>query len=141
VLTYALLEALDNGAPSPGDDRVRVTTLADYVGVRVPEISQKTFGVYQNPTRKLTGNDFPIGIRQPVLAAIGKGPVIPEEPTHVLIREEFVRERPTDDAPGSRVLAQGSQVRAVEFVGAWVVVERDGQKLGYVPVGALVRLQ
>jgi hypothetical protein len=141
VLTYALLEALDKGTTTSGDDRVRVTTLAAYVGVRVPEISQKAFGIYQNPTRKLAGNDFPIGIRQPGLAGSGDAPEISREPTHVLIREEVLRERPAVDAPGSRALAQGLQVRAVEFAGAWVIVARDGQRLGYVQASALARLQ
>jgi hypothetical protein len=140
VLTYAILEALDKTASAGGDDRVRVAALADHIGVRVPEISQKSFGIIQSPTRKLTGIDFPIGIRQPVLAAAG-GPVIAKDPTHVLIRPELLREKPASDAPGSRELAAGTQVRAVEFVGAWVIIAREGQKLGYVPVEALVRLQ
>jgi hypothetical protein len=29
----------------------------------------------------------------------------------------------------------------VEFVGAWVIVAREGQKIGYVPVEALARMQ
>lgn len=142
VLTYAILEALGKKASADGDDRVRVTALADHIGMRVPEISRSSFGIIQNPTRKLTGNDFPIGIRQPVLtAAADSGPAILKEPPHVLIRAELLRERPATDAPGSRERAPGTQVRAVEFHGAWVIVARDGQKLGYVPVEALVRLQ
>jgi hypothetical protein len=142
VLTYALLEALNKPEGSTGDDRVRVTALADHIGRRVPEISQKSFGIYQNPTRKLSGNDFPIGIRQLILtAALGAGPAIPKEPTHVVVRAELLREKPATDAPGSRTLPPGTQVRAVEFVGAWVIVARDGQKLGYVPVEALARMQ
>jgi hypothetical protein len=143
VLTYALLEALDKKSTAGGDERVGVGTLADHVSARVPEISQKSFGIYQNPTRKLSGNDFPIGIRQPVLApaAAGAGPAIPKEPTHVLVRAELLREKPSVDAPGSLALASGTLVRAVEFHGAGVIVARDGQKLGYVPVEALARVQ
>jgi hypothetical protein len=48
----------------------------------------------------------------------------------VLIRPERVRERPATDSQSKRELAPGTPVRAVEFVGAWVIVARDGQKLG-----------
>jgi hypothetical protein len=36
---------------------------------RVPEISLKNFCIIQSPTLKLTGNDFPIGIRQATASA------------------------------------------------------------------------
>jgi hypothetical protein len=141
VLTYALLEALDVKAARGGDDRVRVGALADYVGERVPEITKASFGIEQLPTRKLSGNDFPIGIRQAVLGTANEGPAIPKEPTHVMIRAEFAREKPSPDAPGSIQLTPGTQVRVVEFSGNWVVIAREGQKLGYVPVDAVLRLQ
>jgi WD40 repeat protein len=140
VLTYAILEALGEAASHKGDE-VRVTALADYIGVRVPEISKSTFGVLQNPTRKLAGSDFPIGIRRSVLAIVGDGPAIAKDPTHVMIREELLREKPATDAPSSRPLAAGTRVRAVEYVGTWVIIARDGQKLGYVPADALARMQ
>ena len=141
VLTYALIEALDIKAAHGGDERVRVNSLADYVEQRVPEITKSSFGVEQVPTHKLIGNDFPIGIRQAVLETSGEGPAIPREPEHVLIRAELVRERPSADAPGWLQLVPGTKVRAVEFIGSWVIIARDGQKLGYVPAEALARMQ
>ena len=142
VLTYAILEALDKRTSAGDDNRVRVAALADHIALRVPEISKLSFGIIQNPTRRLTGNDFAIGIRQSVLIApTGNGAGIPKEPTHVLIRSALLREKPAADDPPSRELAPGTQVRAVEFHGTWVVVARDGQKLGYVRVEALARMQ
>jgi len=35
----------------------------------------------------------------------------------------------------------GAQVRAVAFFGGWVLIARDGQKIGYVPADALARIQ
>jgi tetratricopeptide (TPR) repeat protein len=61
--------------------------------------------------------------------------------THVLTREELLRERPAPDATGERKLRAGDQVSAVKFVGDWAMIARDGQMLGYVPADALVRLQ
>src|SRR5262249_54896352 len=113
VLTYALLEALDIKTAHGGDERVRVNSLADYVEQRVPKITMLIHGVEQLPTRKLIGNDFPIGIRRVVLEVGAEGPAIPKEPTHVLIRAELVREKDSADSPGSRQLVAGTQVRAV----------------------------
>jgi uncharacterized caspase-like protein len=137
VLTYALLEALNTPDGGTRDETVKVGALADHVGERVPEITQSIWGVAQQPTRKLTGNNFAIGIRQAVLSATEE---IPTTPTHVVIRAERVREKPALDAPGERELDPGTQVHVVEFVGDWAVVTRDGEKLGYVPVKALAEL-
>jgi WD40 repeat protein len=141
VLTYALLEAFNKTDASGADDRIRVGSLADYVDERVPAITQQLFGIYQRPIRKLSGNDFPIGMRAAVLAR-DTDALIPKTPTHVLIRPELVRERPATDAPGERQLSPGIQVRVVEFTtDAWAIIAREGEKLGYVPAAALAPLQ
>ena len=109
VLTYALLEALHSKDGS--GDSVRVAALADHVGGRVPAITQELFGQHQSPIRRLSGNDFPIGIRHAVLKA---DDAVSKTPTHVLIRQERVRERPAADAQGERELPPGTLLRAVE---------------------------
>jgi WD40 repeat protein len=140
VLTYALLEAFNKTGASTADDRIRVGSLADYVDERVPAITHQLFGVYQRPFRKLSGDDFPIGVRAAVLTPGTEG--IPKSPTHVLIRAELVRERASQDAPGDRQLSPGIQVRVVEFTtDAWAIIAREGEKLGYVPAAALAPLQ
>jgi WD40 repeat protein len=141
VLTYALLEALDRKEGGSGDDSIRVGGLADHVNGRVPRITQELFGEQQWPIRRLSGIDFPLGIRQPLADLVGTGGTIPKEPTHVLIRAEVLRDRPAADAAGSRSLAPGTQVRVVELTGAWAAVARDGQRIGYVPGDALAPLQ
>jgi WD40 repeat protein/uncharacterized caspase-like protein len=141
VLTYALLEALDIKAARVEDERVRVNSLADYVEQRVPQITRERFGFEQLPTRKLSGNDFPIGIRQAVLEVGEQGPPIAKEPTHVVIRAVLAREKASSEAPGSRQFEPGTQVRVLEFFGSWVLVAREGQKVGYVPADALARIQ
>jgi hypothetical protein len=44
------------------------------------------------------------------------------------------------DAQGERLISPGTQVRVVTHVGTWAFIARDGQKLGYVPVDALLQL-
>jgi uncharacterized caspase-like protein len=138
VLTYALLEALVKRDDGGADDRVRVGTLADHVDARVPSITREIWGMYQQPTRKLTGNDFPIGIRSAALA-VQSDDAIPVERTHVLVRAERLREKAADDAPGQRELRAGFEVGIVRLVGPFALIARDGQKLGYVPVEALAK--
>jgi uncharacterized caspase-like protein len=138
VLTYALLEAMSKKSGDGAEERVRVGTLADHVDERVPIITQEIWGIYQQPTRKLSGNDFPIGIRTAALSVQGEE-AVPVERTHVLVRAERLRENPANDAPGQRELKAGFEVSIVRLVNTFALIARDGQKLGYVPVEALAK--
>ena len=140
VLTYALLAALTKKEGVAGEEKVKVGTLADYVDEHVPTITQRVWGEYQKPVRKLSGHDFPIGFKVAALRRTADEE-IPSEPTHVLIRPERVRETPATDAPGERQLVPGTQVRVVELVGDWAIIAREGEKMGYVPVEALAKIQ
>src|SRR5262249_28087265 len=57
VLTYAVLEALTRKNNDVGQEQVKVGMLADYIDEQVPSITQRVWGVYQRPVRKLSGND------------------------------------------------------------------------------------
>ena len=138
VLTYALLEAMSKKEGNKNEDRIKVAELASYVDERVPEISQRLTGLYQKPTYRLSGSDFPIGVREAVLTQDGS---IPIAPTHVLIRRERVREQAAPDTQGERELSPGMQVRVLKFDGAWALIARDGQKLGFVPADAIAQIQ
>ena len=137
VLTYALLEALEKRRGQGPGGTIGVSRLADHVELRVPQITGQVFGIEQRPTRRLSGNDFPIGA--PILQRVEQA--IPKTPTHTLIRVELLRERATDDAPGQRELPAGTTVRVLEQAGVWVVVARGGQRIGYVRADAVVPLQ
>jgi hypothetical protein len=139
VLTYAILDALTAKEDGQAGE-VDLLQLASHVDREVPVISKSLFGVAQRPHNKIEGN-FPIGIRKAGLTVTGSVAGIPAAPTHVVIRTERVREEPRAGAPGERELSAGTQVRVVEFKDAWAVVARDGQKMGYVPVEALLELQ
>lgn len=73
-------------------------------------------GQHQSPIRRLYGNDFPIGMRQAVLKVVD---TIPKTPTHVMIRQERVRERLAADAEGERELPPGMLLRVVQFESGW----------------------
>jgi len=53
-------------------------------------------------------------------------------PTHYVKNTGLLRERPEIDAPGSRTLPAGYNVRVVGMLpGCWALIARDGQKIGY----------
>jgi WD40 repeat protein len=138
LLTYVVLEALTK-TDKDDKDEVTLSQVADRVDHDVPIISKTAFGIEQWPHNKIEGN-FVLGKR--VSTINDPTPVIiPKSPTHVLIREELLRKKPSADAEGEQKLAPGTQVRVVESVGNWVVIAREGQRLGYVPAESLARLQ
>jgi len=138
LLTYVVLEALTK-TDKDDKDEVTLSQVADRVDHDVPIISKTAFGIEQWPHNKIEGN-FVLGKR--VSTINDPTPVIiPKSPTHVLIREELLRKKPSADAEGEQELAPGTQVRVVESVGNWVVIAREGQRLGYVPAESLARLQ
>jgi hypothetical protein len=71
-----------------------------------------------------SGNDFPIGLRVAALLSAAGEQSIPNEPTHVLIREEHVRELPAMDAPGELTLTAGTKVRVINYAGTFAVIAR-----------------
>ena len=80
VLTYAILEALHRPKGAAADP-VSVFGIATHISREVPVISQKAFGIRQQPRFTPTGDDFPLGVRTVVLK---DAPIlIPAKPTHV----------------------------------------------------------
>jgi len=136
VLTYAILADFQKSQLA-GDDRVDVDGLARYVGEQVPEITKALYGTPQQPVRKLAGNNFPLGMR---VMDVLQPSECPDKPEFILVRSEFVREKPEDDAPGARNLDAGYQV-AAKFIGNWALLCRDGVKLGYVPDKAVAKIR
>jgi len=139
LLTGTILDALTKSAAGGGDE-VTLRQIADYAYQKVPMISQDVWGERQQPHIRI-GDDFPLGDRVAAIVQPNSEEPIPKMPTHVLIRSERVREQPADDAPGAVSLSPGAQVRVVKLVGGFSVIARDGVKLGYVPSGALAKLQ
>jgi hypothetical protein len=108
VLTYALLEAMNKKDDiARDDDRISVGALAGHVVERMPEITLSLTGVYQTPLRRLSGDDFPIGVRQPVLAPVATSTSTAGKDFY-LRRDERVRETPDDAALGSRILGSAA---------------------------------
>jgi uncharacterized caspase-like protein len=137
VLTFAVIEALRRKDGEAGPRSIGILGLADHVGARVPQITQELFGQSQSPIFKLSGQDFPIGLA--VLE--DKAATIPKTSTHVLMQTVRVRERPAADAKAGRELTPGFQVRVIELAAGWAAVARDGEKLGFVPAEALLKMQ
>jgi uncharacterized caspase-like protein len=144
VFTYALLAALGE-AQSDKDGLIGVAELASFVDRRVPELSYDAFKIRQVPQMKIVGSNFPLARKVAVLAGRGgkSEQVVPTRPTHVLIAPAQVRQAANDNAPTLIELPPGTQIRLVETANGWILVARDGKRLGYVreDAKALLTLQ
>ena len=60
LFSYVLLEGLKKDADLNGDGYVKNLELVNYIEDRVPQISEKVFGVEQFPTAVFDGRGFPV---------------------------------------------------------------------------------
>jgi WD40 repeat protein len=142
VFTYALLQGFGE-AQADQDGLIAVTELASYVDRRVPEISYAAFKMRQVPQMKIVGSNFPIAHKVAVLPVGPDVPsaAVPTRPTHVIVVPATVREAAGAAAAAIDHLAPGTQVRLIETANGWVLIARDGKKLGYIEEKALLTLQ
>jgi hypothetical protein len=141
VLTYAILEALHR-PEGAGADTVDVFGLAAHVSREVPVISQRAFGLRQQPRFTPTGDNFPLGVRTAVLpSASATLPVaIPAAPTHV--NTDLLRVFKEAGGKGGVVLRLPpfTTVTLLKSERGWAQIAQDGRALGYVPEAKLNRL-
>jgi uncharacterized caspase-like protein len=137
VLTFAVLEAFQKGPDGDANTLVDVDGLASHVDKRVPEITEDLYGVRQQPTRRLFGDNFPLGFTVLDPIAISE---CSERPDFIVVHREPLQATPDERAPHGRQLEPGFQVGA-EFNGKWARVCRNGTKIGYVHSNALARIQ
>lgn len=145
VFTYALLDALDH-ADVNHDGLIEVSELADYVDQKVPDYSFEAFKLRQVPQRSIVGNNFALTNKVEVLAATPvtaktESTVVPAKPTHVVIAPVDVKDSASSTAATVIQLTPGAQVRLIETASGWVLIARDGQKLGYIQDSAIAGLQ
>jgi hypothetical protein len=143
VFTYSVLRAIGE-ADTDRDGTIAVTELIAYLDRVVPELSDRAFKARQVPQTKFVGSNFPLLARTAVLSedngAQAFSESIPEKPTHVVIAPAEVFAE-----AGARGLAQtldpGTLVSVIRTEQGWVLVARDGRKLGYVAVTAIAKMQ
>jgi len=66
---------------------------------------------------------------------------IPSKPTHVVIAPATVRQSANESAAVIIELSAGTQVRLIESAGGWVLVAREGKRLGYLDGKMVAPLQ
>jgi hypothetical protein len=137
-----VLTATTDDAPAQANGPIYVKDLVQFIEEEVPELSYSAFKVRHVPKDKIVGADFPLINKFAVLSdADVAEPSLPSKPTHVVITPTDVRQTANDSAPVVLQLPPGSQVYLVDTAGGWVLVARDGKKLGYVERTALAKLQ
>lgn len=140
LLTGAILQAFSSGVQGSSRAEITVQQLANFVYDQVPRISSAAWGVRQQPHVRVA-DDFPLGTPENSPSAVSTNEIIPAASTHVVIREENVRELPNHDAAINRKLEPGFAVRVLDYDGEFAIVARDGVRLGYFPKSALTTLQ
>ena len=145
VFTYALLDALDH-ADVNKNGLIEVSELADYIDQKVPDFSFEAFQLRQIPQRSIVGNNFALTNKAEVLSVALVSPKnaaasIPARPTHVVVTPVDVKEGASEAASTVIRLTPGVQVQLMETASGWVLIARDGQKLGYVQGNAIAGLQ
>ena len=141
VFTYAVLDALARGDRN-GNGLVELTELAGHVTAIVPEITVKTWGVRQVPQMSLQGSDFPLTKQLASLApAPGEEIIISTKATHVVV--EAVKVFANAGGAGTVVqeLAPFTLVTLVKTERGWVLIAKNGTKLGYVAEASLKPVQ
>ncbi len=138
VLTYALLEALHQPKGAAADS-VSVFGIAAHISREVPAISQKTFGIRQQPRFTPTGDDFSLGLRAPVLK---DAPIlIPIAPTHITRVPLAVFKEAGGKGGVVQQLKRNVLVRVVKSERGWAQIARDGKALGFVPDRQLQKVE
>ncbi len=142
VFTYTLLAAL-NDADSNSDGLIDVLELANFVDRQVPILTYDAWKMRQVPQMKIVGSNFPLVSKTALLPATNDPGIasIPTMPTHVVIEKAPVRQTADGLGQPSNELPAGTQVRLVEISNGWVLVARDGKRLGYIEAKALATLQ
>jgi WD40 repeat protein/uncharacterized caspase-like protein len=144
VFTYALLEALDR-ADTNNNSLIEISELADYIQQKVEDYSYETFKMRQVPQRSIVGSNFALTNKAQVLTATSSSAradaPISIKPTHVIVAPVDVRATANETANSVAHLTPGTQVRLIETANGWMLIARDGQKLGYVRGNVIAGLQ
>ncbi len=142
VFTWALLEALSK-ADSNKNNLIEITELASHIDARVPEISHKAFGHRQVPQMNIVGSNFPLtGKIATLVADAGPAPsTISRKPTHVVLQTADLFKSAGGVGIAVKNLAPGTTVTLVRRKGGWVLIAKEGRKLGFVAKEKLAPMQ
>jgi WD40 repeat protein len=140
VFTFAILDALARGDVS-SNGLIELTELIQHVDGLVPAITEKRWGAKQYPQMDAYGSNFPLVRQVPSLAlASDAAIIIPLKPTHVSTESLQVFKEP-GSGHADEALAAFKTVTLVKREGAWALIARDGDVLGYVAAAKLHELK
>ena len=138
VLTYAILTALNRPQGAPPRP-VSVFGIAQHISLEVPAITQRQFGIVQQPRFKPTGDDFSLGLSQAVVKHLPAP--IPTAPTHTTTGALKVYKEAGGKGGVVHELKRNAGVTLLKSDRGWAHIARDGKALGYVPAGRLQKLE
>ncbi len=133
VFTYSLLEALALGDTSR-DQLIDLSELSRYVGLRVPEISEKEFKFRQVPTVSSQGDFTLMSVVPDSLKGEleGEDGIISRKTSHIVILPAKVFSGPGAGADALKTLGLGTGVTLLRQENGWMLVARKGRRIGYI---------
>ena len=145
LFTWTLLESLAAGDIN-GDGLVELTELTSHVDRRVPILSFNRFKYRQVPRFDLNGMNYTLARVQPLLlqsddSTSASGKLIALKPDHVVISPAPVFSKPDDASNELRQLAPGTMVTKIRSKNGFVLIGKQGKRIGYISQSALAPLQ
>ncbi len=138
VMTWAMLDAMGQ-ADSNGNATIEVTELANFLDLKVPEISLAAFGMRQVPQMSIKGSDFALGSKVSVLDTNAES--FPATLTHVVAGGTKVLDGPSGAAIQAIPEGVFYGVYKIEEKAGFARIAKDGNALGWVAAAALTPLQ
>ncbi len=140
ILTFAVLQALAEPAPSGG--LIQIRDLDSFVLRVVPRLSEELVGQAQEPFNKIVGN-FPVGASLPGAGPKVSVPIAVQPGRYILLGTAAVpvRSKPDPMAEINLTLEVPTIVDVFAFANDWTLIGRAGDRLGYVPGSAVQRIK
>ena len=124
---------------SNGNATIEVTELANFLDLKVPEISLAAFGMRQVPQMSIKGSDFALGSKVSVLDASAES--FPATLTHVVAGGTKVLDGPSGATIQTIPEGVFYGVYKIEEKAGFARIAKDGNALGWVAAAALTPLQ
>jgi uncharacterized caspase-like protein len=134
VFTFAMLDALAR-ADSNANGVLEVSEIEQFLRTRIPQLSQKHFGLRQTPQTKIVGADFAVG--SPIAPIVQSETMLVAEarglPAYVMLRGTRPAANPTAKQASSDLIPRGTKITVLKTEKSWSLIAREGRTLGWVP--------
>ncbi|QFR33416.1 hypothetical protein [Ancylobacter sp. TS-1] len=135
-VTDALVRGLSDGDLN-GDGEIDITELLSFAETDIRDGSRKQ-ATPLTPYLRVIGSDWPIAVGE---RSAPRNERRDTTPTHVLIADTVLRDKPSPTAKDLGNLDAGTSAYLVSVAAGWALLARNGSDIGFVPEEHLVQIQ